>query len=70
MAFPLQLDLHAAPDPAGSYVLAVRLAGTRGERYSAVGVGETVEAALAWARESAPGGSRWLIAGWSDLYGD
>jgi len=48
----------------------VKLAGPRGERWAAVGIGETVEAALTWARDSAPGGTSWLIGSWVDLYGD
>jgi hypothetical protein len=65
--------IEDAPDEAptaGTRVLAVKLAGPRGERWSAVGVGETVKDALAWARDSAPSGTSWLIGSWVDLYGD
>ena len=41
-----------------------------GERYSTIGIGGSVEDALAWARDSAPTGTRWLATAWSDLYGD
>jgi hypothetical protein len=64
------LPVHIEDESDEARVLAVKLAGPRGERWSAVGVGESVEAALAWARESAPSGTSWLIAGWVDLYGD
>jgi len=68
MAFPLQaVELFEAPS---TRVLGVRLAGPGGERWSAVGIGQTLDEALAWARESAPAGTSWLVSGWSELYGD
>jgi hypothetical protein len=51
-------------------VLDVCLAGARGERWRTVGIGGTVDEALAWARASAPEGIAWLVSDWSDLYGD
>ena len=51
-------------------VLDVSLVGGNGERWHSVGLGETVADALTWARESAPAGTRWLVSGWSDLFGD
>ena len=71
----MPLPAHAVaavetPRPSATRVLGVRLAGPGGERWSAIGVGETLEEALAWARESAPSGTSWLVSGWSDLYGD
>jgi hypothetical protein len=71
MIYPLDIDDE--PDEAtwgAGRVLAVKLAGPRGERWSAVGVGETLESALTWARDSAPSGTSWLIGSWVDLYGD
>lgn len=71
MLFPVHIDDEPDEAPTGAaHVLAVKLAGPRGERWSAIGVGDTVETALAWARDSAPGGTSWLIGGWVDLYGD
>ena len=57
-------------DPSPAYVLAVTFSGPGGERYSTIGIGGSVEDALAWARDSAPTGTRWLATAWSDLYGD
>jgi hypothetical protein len=60
----------ARHQPWGTYVLNVTFSGPNGERCSAIGVGSTVDEALAWARESAPHGTAWLAGGWSNLYGD
>jgi len=57
-------------DPSPASVLAVTFSGPGGERYSTIGIGGSVEDALAWARDSAPTGTRWLATAWSDLYGD
>jgi hypothetical protein len=71
MLSPVHIEDEPDGTPVGAAcVLAVKLAGPRGERWSAIGVGNTVEAALAWARESAPSGTSWLVGGWTDLYGD
>jgi hypothetical protein len=51
-------------------VLDVSLVGANGERWRAVGLGETDTDALTWARESAPEGTWWLVSGWADLFGD
>jgi hypothetical protein len=52
------------------HVLDVTLVGAEGERWHAVGLGETVSEALTWARKSAPAGTWWLVSDWSDLFGD
>jgi hypothetical protein len=52
------------------HLLAVLLVGASGERWHAIGLGETVDDALTWARQSAPTETRWLVADWSDLFGD
>jgi hypothetical protein len=72
MSFPLPFNDESfwTAEPAGTRVLNVRFAGPGGERWTAVGVGATTAEALAWARASAPDGTRWLVGGWSDLYGD
>ena len=71
MAFPLYaVASFETPRPSGTRVLGVRLAGPGGERWSTVGIGETLGEALAWARESAPSGTSWLVSGWAELYGD
>ena len=51
-------------------VLEVTLESLDGQRWTAVGGGETVEEALQFALGSAPAGIRWHVAGWNDLYGD
>jgi hypothetical protein len=51
-------------------LLSVRLAGSKGERWEAIGIGSSLAEALDWARESAPAGVSWLVCSWSDTYGD
>jgi hypothetical protein len=51
-------------------VLAVALEGPAGERWSAIGGGDTLEDALAFALDSSPEGIAWRVVWWSDLYGD
>lgn len=64
-------DFDPSPrDPGPAVVLAVTFSGPGGESYSAIGIGATVEDALAWARESTPAGTTWLASGWSDVYGN
>jgi hypothetical protein len=61
------------PEPAERpewLVLSVTLVDANGERWHAVGLGETVDTALNWARKSAPVGTWWLVSDWSDLFGD
>jgi hypothetical protein len=59
-----------AADRPSTVVLSVRLAGSRGERWSAIGIGSSQSEALTWALESAPAGVSWLVCSWSDTYGD
>ena len=54
----------------GPLVLVVSLDGPGGERWAAVGGGDTLDNALAFALASAPAGTRWRVAGWNELYGD
>ncbi len=63
-------ELPDSESGARGRVLDVCLAGARGERWRTVGIGRSVDEALAWARASAPGGTAWLVSAWSDLYGD
>ncbi len=76
MAQPLRL-IQVANVPAerarqapATVVLSVRLAGTSGERWDAIGIGSSHEEALTWALESAPAGASWLVCSWTDTYGD
>ena len=41
-----------------------------GRRRCAVGGGETIAAAIEWARESCPDDMVWEAETWNDLYGD
>jgi hypothetical protein len=68
-AYDLAFD-PSPRDPSPAVVLEVLFCGPGGERCSTIGVGTTVDEALAWARESAPAGTPWLASGWSDVYGD
>ena len=61
-------DCEDAAD-AGRRVLHVTLESLDGQRWSAIGGGDTVEEALRFALGSAPGGVHWHVAGWNDLYG-
>jgi hypothetical protein len=76
MAHPLRL-IESDPVPAArpheravTVVLSVRLAGSDGERWDAVGIGSSQAEALTWALESAPAGPSWLVCSWSATYGD
>jgi hypothetical protein len=51
-------------------VLAVDFESDGGRRWAAIGGGPTVEDAIAFARESLPGGCGWRVVGWDHLYGD
>ena len=51
-------------------VLMVDLASPDGRTWWAVGVGDTVADALAFARDSCPTDTTWQPIDWNDLYGD
>jgi hypothetical protein len=63
--------VEPAPEAAWSsaHVLTVTFASPDGRRWTAVGGGETVEDAIAFAYESCPAGADWRAVGISDLYG-
>jgi hypothetical protein len=52
------------------HVIKVTLEGPTGERWDAIGGGESVDAALDFAVSSAPAETRWRVLGWSNVYGD
>lgn len=54
----------------GQVVLMVDLASPEGREWWAVGVGDTLAEALAFARDSCPTGTNWEPTRWNDLYGD
>ena len=51
-------------------VLAVDFEAHGGRRWSAVGGGQTVDDAIAFARDGLPGGFAWQLVGWDYLYGE
>jgi hypothetical protein len=53
-----------------SDALRVDLEGPGGERWSAIGGGESVGEALAFALASSPADTAWRVVGWSPIYGD
>jgi hypothetical protein len=65
----IEAAAYARPLDAGD-VLRVRLEGPAGESWSAVGGGQTVGDALAFAVASAPADTAWRIVGWAPVYGD
>jgi xanthine/CO dehydrogenase XdhC/CoxF family maturation factor len=64
---PVPLTLVAA---APQRVLAVEVGSADGRSRKAIGGGETIAAAIAWARESCPDATTWHTVSWNDLYGD
>ena len=59
----------AAPATA-QRIRAVEFRSTDGRSWSATGGGDTVAAALDWARECCPDDTSWELLRWEDLYGD
>ena len=50
--------------------LLVELKGPQGERWTAIGGGETLGDALEFAVASAPTDTRWCVVDWAPLFGD
>ena len=67
---PIRLPRPVSAPAAGQHVLRVDFCSPGGRRWSAIGGGPTVAAAIAFARESCPEGSAWSLDSWSPLYGD
>ena len=65
----LEVDARARPR-ASQYVLLVDFETQDGQRWSAVGGGDTLADAIRFARDSCPSGRDWHPVGWDDLYGD
>jgi hypothetical protein len=51
-------------------IIRVSLQAPSGERWDAIGGGDSVDAALDFAVASAPAERRWRVVGWRDVYGD
>ena len=63
-------QVHAAPVPPEQVVLMVDLVSPDGRSWWAVGVGDTLTEALAFAQDSCPADTTWQPTRWNDLYGD
>ena len=60
-----------SPQPTPTrHILSVDFVSPDGSSWQAVGGGNTVAEAVAFARDSCPGDTAWQPAGWADLYGD
>jgi xanthine/CO dehydrogenase XdhC/CoxF family maturation factor len=64
------IRLPAAPAAPPQRILAVEFRSPDGRSWNAIGGGDTVAAAIDWARESCPGGTTWQTVSWHDLHGD
>ena len=62
--------LPAAPAVQAQQILTVEFRSPDGRSWKAIGGGDTLVAAIDWARESSPHGTTWELVGWEDLYGD
>ena len=51
-------------------ILSVEFRSSDGRAWKAIGGGDTLAAAIEWARESCPHGTTWEPVGWEDLYGE
>jgi hypothetical protein len=51
-------------------ILEVEFVAADGRTWTAIGGGENIAAAIAFARESCPDGVAWQPRTWNDLYGD
>lgn len=60
----------ATSAPPSQVVLMVDFISSEGRTWWAVGVGDTLADALAFAQDSCPTGTTWQPARWNDLYGD
>lgn len=62
--------LPSAPAATEQVVLMVDLISPEGRTWWAVGLGDTLAEALAFARDSCPTDTVWQPVRWNDLYGD
>jgi hypothetical protein len=62
--------LPVAPAVQAQRVLSVEFRSPGGRAWNAIGGGDTLTAAIEWARESCPDGTTWEPVGWEDLDGD
>lgn len=57
----------AAP---AQHILVVEFSSPDGRASQAIGGGDSLAAAIAFARDSCPADATWQPVGWTDLYGD
>jgi xanthine/CO dehydrogenase XdhC/CoxF family maturation factor len=62
--------LHVAPVAQTQRILSVEFGSADGRSWKAIGGGDTLTAAIEWARESCPHGTIWEPVGWEDLHGE
>ena len=62
--------VSAPPSAPSQVVLMVDFSSPEGRTWWAVGVGDTLADALAFARDSCPIDTAWQVTRWNDLYGD
>ena len=65
-----QAELVFDPCNQAPCVVEVELVAPDGNRWSAIGGGDTLEEAVAFARQSAPDGHDWRVVRVTDLYGE
>jgi xanthine/CO dehydrogenase XdhC/CoxF family maturation factor len=69
-AAPLLHLLSPEGAAAKQHILAVTFRSADGRRWDAVGGGESIAAAIEWARECCPEYTVWEAERWNNLYGD
>lgn len=62
--------LSAAPAGSGQVVLMVDFTSPEGRNWWAIGIGDNLADAIAFARDSCPTDTTWRPVDWNDLYGD
>jgi hypothetical protein len=61
---------RVAPVAPRQRIVAVEFRSLDGRHWHAVGGGDTVAAAITFARESCPDDATWDVVSWEDLYGE
>jgi hypothetical protein len=67
---PLEEAVSAPPAAPSQVVLMVDFSSPEGRTWWAVGLGETLAEAIAFAQDSCPSDTTWQPTRWNDLYGD
>jgi hypothetical protein len=64
------MRLPVAPTTPEQRILAVEFRSPDGRSWNAIGGGDTVAAAIVYARESCPDDATWDAVSWNELYGE